>query len=370
MSVYKRGDVYHYDFTVNGARYRGSTQLRGKTAARKREEQIKEQAALGSLGRAVPSIEDAAARWFQARIAGRKSEKTVAQRLEIALRLIGPHTLVTLIDTPEIEDAMQRRRVETTRQGRAPTNSTVNRDLIDTTLRPVLRYCRKVLKVPGLADIEWADLKQPEPRERTRTFTPVEMKAWREALPEWHRPVFDFLALYGVRLREAFFPLDAIDIENRRVTIRQRKNGKAHVVRLTDDTARDLAARLSRAEAATLDTVWFREMKTSGKLTAIHWRGFQSASKAALVAAGITDARPAHDLRHHAATAVLRAPKGNLKTVQKLLGHENIASTARYAHADDDDVLDALRHVSATSETTTEENAIQHKALGGSGNGT
>ncbi len=369
MSVYKRGDVWHYDFTVNGQRYRGSTGLRGKTAARAREEQIREQATLGTLARAVPSLEDAAARWFQARIAGKKSEKTVAQRLEIALRLIGPNTLVTLIDTPEIEDAMQRRRVETTRQRRAPTNSTVNRDLIDTTLRPVLRYCRKVMKVPGLHEIEWADLKLSEPRERTRTFTPPEIAAWRAALPEWHRPVFDFLALYGVRLREAFFPLGAVDIENERVTIRQRKNGKAHVVRLTPESARDLAARLGRARAAGLDTIWFREMK-SGKLVAIHWRGFQSASRAALTAAGITDARPAHDLRHHAATAVLRAPRGNLKTVQKLLGHENIASTARYAHADDDDVLDALRHVSATRATTDEKTDSNDNDLDAAGNGT
>ncbi len=368
MSVHKRGDIWHFDFTRDGARYRGSTGLRGKTAARAFEEREKERAALGTFGRAVPSLEDAAGRWFKARVEGRKSEKTVAQRLEIALRLVGPQTLVTMIDTPDIEDAMQRRRLEVTRQGRAPTNSTVNRDLVDTTLRPILRYCRKVLKHP-VHDIEWSDLKLSEPRERTRTFTPTEIAAWRAALPEWHRPVFDFLGRYGVRLREAFFPLDAVDVENDRVTIRQRKNGKAHVVRLLPEDARDIAARLGRAHAAKLDTVWFREMK-NGKLTAIHWRGFQSASKTALGTAGIADARPAHDLRHHAATAVLRAPKGNLKTVQKLLGHENIASTARYAHADDDDVLDALRHVSGTAETNAETNASVDKGLGATGNGT
>lgn len=368
MAIYKRGDLWHYDFTVGGHRYRGSTGLRGKTAARAYEEQQKERAALGSLGREVPSIEDASARWFQARIAGKKSEKTVAQRLEIMLRLIGPGTLVTLIDMPEIEDAIQRRRLEITHNGRAPTNSTVNRDLIDTTLRPILRYCRKVMKLP-VNDIEWSDLKLAEPRQRSRAFTPAEMAAWRAALPEWHRPVFDFMALYGVRLRETFFPLAAVDVPGELITIRKRKNDKPHVVRLTPESARDIAARLGRAEAAKLDTVWFREMK-SGKLTAIHWRGFQEASKTALKATGITDARPAHDLRHHAATAVLRAPRGNLKTVQKLLGHENIASTARYAHADDDDVLDALRHVSATTSTPDEKDVIENKGLGDVSTGT
>ncbi len=44
-----------------------------------------------------------------------------------------------------------------------------------------------------------------------------------------------------------------------------------------------------------------------------------------------------HDNRHTAATDVLRAT-GNLKIVQKLLRHADIATTAKYAHALDDDV--------------------------------
>ena len=34
MSVKKRGEFYHYDFTIAGRRFRGSTQLRSKTDAR------------------------------------------------------------------------------------------------------------------------------------------------------------------------------------------------------------------------------------------------------------------------------------------------------------------------------------------------
>jgi integrase len=53
-----------------------------------------------------------------------------------------------------------------------------------------------------------------------------------------------------------------------------------------------------------------------------------------------------HDLRHTAATALLKAPKGNLRTVQRMLRHRDIRSTLRYAHADDDDVLAALEAAS------------------------
>jgi site-specific recombinase XerD len=57
------------------------------------------------------------------------------------------------------------------------------------------------------------------------------------------------------------------------------------------------------------------------------------------------DAKPLdyrfRDNRHTAATGILRAT-GNLKVVQKLLRHSNIATTAKYAHALIDDVRDAM----------------------------
>lgn len=41
---------------------------------------------------------------------------------------------------------------------------------------------------------------------------------------------------------------------------------------------------------------------------------------------------------------------GNLAAVKRMLGHENIASTMRYAHVDDEDVLSALRHTYGTEK--------------------
>jgi integrase len=245
--------------------------------------------------------------------------------------------LVTEIGTPEVEAALQSRRLETTKQGRAPTNGTANRDIIDSTLRPILNYCADVLEHP-VRRIAWTKVRLQEPKGRTRTFTDTEIEAWRAALPAWHRPVFDFMARYGVRLKEAFFHPDALDVTNGEVSIRDRKNGLDLAIPLLEEDLRDLAARATRARAAELETVWYREAKRG--LIPIHWRGFQSASRAALTAAGISDARPAHDLRHHAATNVRRA--GDVLVVQRLLGHEDLRSTARYAHASSEDVLKAL----------------------------
>lgn len=361
MSVYRRGDVWHYDFTIGQERFRGSTQQRGKAAALRVESLKRERAALGEVSRPVPTLREASYRWFAAKIEGKRSAATTAQRLEIALRLIGRETPVTAIDTPDIADAMQRRRLEPTRQKRLPTNSTVNRDLIDTTLRPVLNYCRRVMKVRELQEIDWRELRLTEPKERSRAFTLAEMRAWRAALPEHHRQVFDFIATFGVRLSEAFFPPAAFDPASGIITIRQRKNGKPHIVRLTPDESDDLTERWRFATANGFATLWYRE--ATGKLVPLTSRGFQNASQRALGALAMADARPVHDLRHHAATALLRLPGASLRHVQAFLGHESITSTARYAHVTHDDVYNIRRHASGTSAPSPGDGPNENKTL-------
>ena len=56
--------------------------------------------------------------------------------------------------------------------------------------------------------------------------------------------------------------------------------------------------------------------------------------------AGVVDFR-IHDLRHTGATRTLRASK-NLRAVQEMLGHSDIKTTMRYAHALVDDVAEAM----------------------------
>lgn len=70
-------------------------------------------------------------------------------------------------------------------------------------------------------------------------------------------------------------------------------------------------------------------------------------------ATGITDFR-FHDTRHTAATRITRAT-GNLKVAQKLLGHTEIGTTARYAHVQHEDVLNGLKAVEAASKKETAE---------------
>lgn len=352
--LYKRGDVWHYDFTVNGRRCRGSTGFRDRRKAQAEEERQRHRMAVGDA-RPVPTLNEVTAAWFLARVRGRRSEKRTSECIKVMVRLIGGDTPVNGIGAREISQAIQTRRLETTRHGRAPANATVNRELVDMTLRPILRFARKVLEEP-VRDVPWSDLRLPEPKGRSRAFTPAEIAAVRAALPDWHRPVFDFYVRYGVRWNEAFFPPGALDPENMEATVRTRKNGLPHVIELTPADTADLAARAGRAVAASLTTVWFRDR--GGKLTAITPRGFQAACQRALKVTGFAGVRPVHDWRHHAATALLRQT-GNVRLVQSALGHESITSTARYAHVAKGSVRAALSHASATRSDLPEKDGAK-----------
>jgi integrase len=77
------------------------------------------------------------------------------------------------------------------------------------------------------------------------------------------------------------------------------------------------------------------------------WRRFGAAK------AGVEDFR-LHDFRHTAGTRLLRDGKAILKVVQKLLRHEDITSTMKYAHVFDEDVRAAME-----AETKARQEVLQ-----------
>jgi integrase len=83
-----------------------------------------------------------------------------------------------------------------------------------------------------------------------------------------------------------------------------------------------------------------RPRRIKGQRYPLSNAGWYRKWKRALSDAGIEDFR-FHDLRHTGATRLVRAT-GNLKLAMRQLGHADIATTARYAHATDDDVLNGL----------------------------
>jgi integrase len=111
-----------------------------------------------------------------------------------------------------------------------------------------------------------------------------------------------------------------------------------------------------RARAHKLDTPWYDEVKRGARtvLEPISYYGLQARLNSAAKRAGITLGRKIHGARHHAGTTVLRKT-GDLRLAQKLLGHADIKSTMKYAHALDEDLRRAL---GAEVEEPAEEDAV------------
>ena len=87
-----------------------------------------------------------------------------------------------------------------------------------------------------------------------------------------------------------------------------------------------------------------------GERRPIAYEGLTSEWARSVARAGLTDLH-FHDLRHTAATRVLRAT-GNLNVVRRMLRHDDIASTMRYAHSQQDDVLAGMEAAGAQTVPT------------------
>ena len=95
-----------------------------------------------------------------------------------------------------------------------------------------------------------------------------------------------------------------------------------HIIPILPDDVPWLAARLGRARAAKLPTIWFRVLK-GGRIKAVTYHGAESAIRRAMTSSGLGASKGlkgSHDFRGNAAMKTLRV-SGNLRVAQRLLGH-------------------------------------------------
>jgi integrase len=369
VSVYKpkRSPYWHYDFVRQGRRFHGSTGQTTRRAAEAVEAKLRRAEGLGELDRKpgprIPTLDEAAQELWEFRWKHQKSAYLFEARLALAVELVGADKPVNEVTALDIAEAIRLRRGRLVfagkgKPGRVPAPATVNRDVVEA-IRPILRRQRKLLNSDpatpvSFPEIDWGELTLAEPRPRARDYAGDEIEAVVAALPPWWRDFARFMARYGCRLSEMFFDLADVDVAGRRLTLRERKGDDDHVIPLLAEDAALLAARLGRARAARLGTVWFRELK-GGRLVALHYGGGAQAIRRAMREAGLHAAKGAkgsHDFRHHAAMTLLRTTR-NLRTTQRLLGHASLTSTLVYAHALEDDVragIEAVARAAASGQ--------------------
>jgi integrase len=357
MSVYKpaKSRFWQFDFVYRGRRFHGSTGQETRRHAEAVERKFRLDAAEGRLGDAAQLTLDQAVDKYWVEVGQRRGDAVDTwRRLERLLALIPKTMPVADITTSVVSAAVQKRRGITFKKSKAkyakeyaPTNGTVNRDVIQT-LRPILRRAAIHWGAKGLPAINWAELTLPEPRETVRIYSREEMAAWDRECGPTAALALRLILIYGLRMGELFFKLDAFQAEGPRLSwTKGRKLDVPHTIPLLTRDAREIAARAGRARKADLEHIWFVEVVgKDGEVTLepLTYYGLQARLKNAAKRAGITGGRVIHGARHHAGTTAMRA-SGSMKVTQRLLGHIDPKSTQRYVHAMDEDVREMLETV-------------------------
>lgn len=333
MSVYKpaKSPRYHYDFQWKGQRYHGATGCTSRRDAERFEADIRRKVALGEKAKPTISIEDACNTW-QAMVGDHKRSKaTTLYQLAYLIAGLGGRTKLHDLTFRDVQDYTARRRAMVS-------DTSVNREV--QLLRRVVRWTApRGYEVP---EIEWGKLLAPE-KMRVRELSAEEEAALFAALPDNLKPLVEFAILSGQRKSEVVtLRWSDVDLAGQRATV-SAKGGNRHTFPLSP---RMVA--IIRAQPKVCPQVFTyvcqrpgpkrgdRPQRVKGERYPFSAQGWNRQWKKALKDAGIDDYR-FHDNRHTAGTRNLRAT-GNLKAVSKLLGHTNVQTTSRYAHALEDDV--------------------------------
>jgi integrase len=354
MSVYRpRGtDRYVYEFQIARVKYRGPCNTENLAEAKRVERKARTDAEAGVKPDAASemTIDVACDRWFEEVGQHQPSFKNWLRSLKLIEECVGSHVKLKEITTATVAEAVRRRKLMHTEfrnkkghitASRPPKASTVNRQVVDL-MKRIMRRAEIVWGAKNLHRIDWSAIRMTEPPPREREVSDDEhAKLDAELKPHW-RPFRAFLATYGLRLGEMFFaPSDVYDIGGQvRVRIRDRKDGSTYTIDLLPDDGRLMLARKSRAQAAGLATVWFKEWR--GKLWAKDYQAARTAIRRAVKRAGLIDFT-IHDHRHDVATRLTR--EAGIAVAQSQLGHSDIGTTRRYVKVSTKDRLDALSRI-------------------------
>lgn len=355
MSVYKKGRFFHYDFVYRGRRYYGSTGQDTRRNAETVERARRLEAATGaSTDAGELTLDEAAGKYLDEKDPTGSTD--LERYLRVMIHCVGKHRLLREIDAAVVQEAISRRRKMQNPRSKnqkdaahGPASATVNRDIIDHTLRPLLNRARKVWGAKSLNVIQWKAVRLKEPKGIVREYSGAEVRRWHNEIDDTAegrlvKLAVELLLTYGLRFGELFFMPSAVDGEGQRLKLNELKgrDGKLKSRKSEEGLTLPLRpehARMLAAMASTRDP-----NQTVFPFT--YW-GLYSRVRSAAARAKL-GARAIHGTRHHAATTLLRKT-GNLKLAQRMLGHAAIQSTMRYAHANEDDLRAALNELSPSS---------------------
>lgn len=389
MSVFKPtgGKTYTYSFTINGHRFHGPTGKTEKRAAKEVERQAREKArrqldeekaqAAQVDGSAPLTLDVAAGRYWAEVGQHHTASDTTWTDLERLLGYFGKDRLLASITDNDMTQLVAWRRAhrfkdrETMADGSpAPfiAPATVNRTTTDM-MRKLFTRARTMWGARFPNEPKWAKHKLKERGEVVRELKAHEEEELVKVLGDGYRDVWRFALASGLRLAECFIRWDQIDWHARTVTVIQ-KGKRSHTIPLTQDMLAIITPQRGRHPEVVFTYLCQRTSVKHGRLRGqrypVSYEGMKTAWRRKRGAAGAGDMR-FHDNRHSAATRLVRNT-GNLKAAQKLLGHADIATTARfYAHVDMDDLRNLLDGPARNERIQPQGNPQGSRRAGGKG---
>lgn len=323
-------DIDHY---LGGRRFSGSTGTNSRREAERFEREEKARRRAQRIDPARPlSFAAAASLWWQEAGRHRAGTETTLTALAWLKREIGAATPLS-----EITDSTVARLVAARREG-GVSAATVNRTVTEP-LRAILRRAERIWK-QNLDMPDWPAHLLAEAQERVRELTAAEEQAYFAAIRPDYAPLMRFALLTGCRMAEILgLRWRDIDWQARRLIV-TGKGDRARAIPLTP-ALEALLKPLPRAHARvfTYESKRADNAPRGARVPVDRW-GLTSTHRRTVEKAGIEDFR-FHDFRHTAATRLMRA-SGNIRLVQRLLGHTGIATTMRYAHVTDEDLAAAM----------------------------
>lgn len=370
MSVYrpKGGRFFIYDFERGGRRFSGSTRCTEKRAAERVEQELigkaERQAELAKSVAAQGKGEEpiimsiAVARYYEEVGKHHAAPRTTERDLNRALDWFGADKRLDAVTDDEVSRWVAERRGETAwgrEDGRLVSNARVNRATVDL-LRKVFTRARKVWKLKFDNEPDWAEQRLEERGELVRELRQDDEERLVAALPAGYRDLWRFALASGQRLAECFLDWSQVDLAANQITT-TKKGGKLHSFPISRAMLAILSAQPGDREGPVF---WYVCRRASvgrrvGRRYPVTYEGMKTTWRR--TAAELKIALRFHDMRHTAATRLLRK-SGNLKHVQRLLGHADIKTTAKfYAHVTLEDLRQAMDAESPTAGPISEPKA-------------
>lgn len=354
-----KSKFWQYDFQFRGQRFHGSTKCTAYGDAKRFIADLKRKAEEGELRKARVTVDDGFGLWWAAKGSLQKNWRTTEGQLARLVETLGADTPLAEVGIRDFDQHVARRSApDATGKTLAP--ATINREI---------ELARRVWKwldsrEYAVKRIAWGNLLLKEPQERIRELSAEEEKKLFLLLDPRLVPVVQFALMSGKRRSEVIrLEWDRISWNAMTATVAGKGDTVQHII-LTQPMIK-LLREQPRVDGCPFVFTYEcerdaparddRPARKKGARYPFTVQGWRRRWKAALTAAGIKDFR-FHDLRHTAATRLVRT-SGNLKLAQKMLGHTDIATTARYAHATEDDLRGVLErmHESGSPSRNEEE---------------